>query len=185
MADDGVSRTINEMRVSPEQLQQYSDQVKNHIPELRDPNGPSEPVPNLSAEQQLELLQQIRASKEQNRLEYNPNFVQSEENYSNNDTILTSETQNASNALVHNNYFNNSKYNKFFNIIKVPLLVFCIIFIILLPGVQAFVHKILVSLLMLLNINGFNNNIVLNNIFKGLFGSVSFGVLHYLIFVKN
>ena len=170
--DDNINKTINEMRSSPELLQQYSEQIKNQIPELQDPNNQNnlhnlnnyqqEYSNNLSAEQQLELLQQIKANKNQQIMP--SNYEQYEE------SEVSEDTQSNTTIETTKEDFSNTNYQNIWNKIKIPLLVSLFLFIFLLPDFSLTLNRFIISII-------HNNNIFVLNLIKALFGGICFYII--------
>ena len=164
MNDDGVNKTLNEMRLTPEQLQQYSDQAKMMVPELKSSDQQSENL--ISPADNLDLLRHIKSTQEE---EYVQHENQDEEE---------SHHTSVSSTITKESYTNNNNY--YWLKVRLPLLVFCIVFIILMPKISISLNKIFAYILSMLDLNKFIYNIFLQNIFKGLIASLVFYLVNLL-----
>ena len=175
--------TMNEMKISPELLQQYTDKTQMIVPELQSSNMNQN---NLTTEQQLELLTQLNQTNNTN-LEYNPNDIY-DNIQTNNDNIeeLSDSISTTNESLISTQ--TNTEYNKnlyYWNKYKVYLYVFIIIFFILNPSVFTYLNKLINSFLNLINLKKFvfssNINTNVNNLIKSLLCILLLYFLNYLL----
>jgi|688.fasta_scaffold00594_55 hypothetical protein len=166
---DIVNRTMNEMNMDPQLLNRYSEQAKLVIPELQGPD-----MQHNSPEEQLAYIQQI---KQQNPLNYDPNYIPMEQEEQQEDMTYENteqteeETEQESQMGGAQVNSNGGFMSKLFRL-QVPLVVFVLLWILLLPRINIILNRIIYNIFII-------NNYLFINTIKALFG----GLIFYIIYL--
>ncbi len=154
--NDSVSNMLNDMRMSPELLHQYSEKAKQVLPELNGGNTSLINNRNMTPEQQLEILQQTRMQDDINN------------------TVSDSSSLNSSVSTEYEPQTGGTTNNKMINI-KYSIFVFFICFVLLIPKVNIYLNKLLNVIF------SPGTNILFLNLFKALLGSL----VYYVVSLSN
>lgn len=170
---DTVNQSINDMGLDPQLLQQYSDQAAYMLPEL---GGNNQMNHNISPEQQIAYMQQIKNDP----LTYNPNYIPEPEhpveNMSSNqeEEEETEYTEATEESVKQSEHFTTSPAKRIWNLLKTPLVVVIVLFILLIPRLNLILNKFIINIFLL-------NNLLFVNLIKSLFGGILFYLLNHLI----